>query len=134
MKNSNTFIKDPYTKTHFATEKNLQDFVACCDPDTGYKYFMNNFFYIQHPTRGSMLYKPWDYQEELAENYHTQRFSVNLLSRQLGKCFTGETLITVRNNKTGDVYDIPAESFYEYQLAKRDNKKLPDISKYRRIK
>ena len=35
-----------------------------------------------------MLYKPWDYQVELAENYHNYRFSVNLLSRQLGKTTT----------------------------------------------
>ena len=87
-KNQQTFVKDPYTKTHFATEQELQDFIACCDPKTGYAYFMSHFFYIQHPTKGSMLYKPWDYQVELAENYHNYRFSVNLLSRQLGKTTT----------------------------------------------
>jgi len=25
---------------------------------------MSHFFYIQHPTKGVMLYKPWDYQVE----------------------------------------------------------------------
>jgi hypothetical protein len=87
-KNQQTFVKDPYVKTHFATQQELDDFIACCDPQTGYAYFMSNFFYIQHPTKGSMLYKPWDYQVELAENYHNYRFSVNLLSRQLGKTTT----------------------------------------------
>ena len=87
-KNQQTFIKDPYTKTHFATEQELNDFIACCDPKTGYAYFMSHFFYIQHPTKGSMLYQPWDYQVELAQNYHDYRFSVNLLSRQLGKTTT----------------------------------------------
>jgi hypothetical protein len=88
MKNQQTFVKTPYVKTVFATNQQLQDFKACCDPQTGYAYFMSNFFYIQHPTKGSMLYKPWDYQVELAENYHNYRFSVNLLSRQLGKTTT----------------------------------------------
>jgi hypothetical protein len=88
MKNQQTFVKDPYVKTHFATQQELDDFIACCDPQTGYAYFMSHFFYIQHPTKGSMLYQPWDYQVELAKNYHNFRFSVNLLSRQLGKTTT----------------------------------------------
>ena len=87
-KNQQTFVKDPYVKTHFATQQELDDFIACCDPQTGYAYFMSHFFYIQHPTKGSMLYQPWDYQVELAKNYHDFRFSVNLLSRQLGKTTT----------------------------------------------
>lgn len=132
MKNQQTYVKDPYVKTHFATEQDLQDFIACCDPKTGYAYFMSHFFYIQHPTRGSMLYQPWDYQVELAENYHNYRYSVNLLSRQLGKCFVGETMINIKNNKTGEIYDIPADKFYEYQEAKRNNKPLPEIACYKR--
>lgn len=88
MKNQDTFIKDPYIQTYFATQKELDDFVRCCNPATGYKYFLNNFFYIQHPIRGSILYQPYDYQEELAYNYHNYRFSINLLSRQLGKSTT----------------------------------------------
>lgn len=85
MKNANTFIKDPYTKTHFATEKNLQDFIACCDPQTGYLHFMSNFFYIQHPTKGVMLYQPWDYQKRLINVYHNYRYSISLMPRQTGK-------------------------------------------------
>jgi len=85
MKNQQTFIKDPYTKTHFATEQELQDFIACCDPKTGYLYFMSNFFYIQHPTKGSMLYQPWDYQKRLIDTYHNYRYSISLMPRQTGK-------------------------------------------------
>jgi len=86
--NSSSLVKAPYTKTVFKTQRDFDDFIKCCDPVTGYLYFMDNFFYIQHPTRGSMLYHPWDYQVELAHNYHNYRFSVNLLSRQLGKTTT----------------------------------------------
>lgn len=78
-------IKDPYVQTHFADETEYDHFVKCCDPDTGYLYFMNNFFYIQHPTRGSMLYQPYDYQRKLIDTYHRYRYSISLMPRQSGK-------------------------------------------------
>lgn len=80
-----SLIKNPYQKTHFKTEKELQDFVKCCDPVSGYLYFMDNFFYIQHPTRGSMVYHPYDYQKRLIHTYHNYRFSISLMPRQSGK-------------------------------------------------
>ena len=40
---------------------------------------------IQHPTRGSMVYHPWDYQKRLIETYHKYRFSISLMPRQSGK-------------------------------------------------
>ena len=74
MSNTPSLVKNPYTKTVFKTDKELQDFIKCCDPDTGYLYFMDNFFYIQHPTKGSMVYHPWAYQKRLIETYHNYRF------------------------------------------------------------
>ena len=83
--NGSSLVKNPYTKTVFKTDKELQDFVKCCDPDTGYLYFMDNFFMIQHPTKGSMNYHPWKYQERLIDTYHRYRFSISLMPRQSGK-------------------------------------------------
>jgi hypothetical protein len=85
MSGSPSLVKTPYTKTKFKTQKDLDDFVKCCDPDSGYLYFMDNFFMIQHPTRGSMNYHPWKYQERLIETYHKYRFSISLMPRQSGK-------------------------------------------------
>ena len=82
---SQSLIKDPYVKTVFETQQELDDFIMCCDPKTGYLHFMDNFFYIQHPTRGSMLYHPWDYQKRLIHTYHDYRFSISLMPRQSGK-------------------------------------------------
>ena len=80
-----SFIKDPYVKTQFATQQELDDFIKCCDPVTGPMYFLDNFFYIQHPTRGGMVYHPWDYQKRLIDTYHSNRFSISLMPRQSGK-------------------------------------------------
>ena len=85
MSGTPTLIKTPYTKTKFNSDKELEDFVKCCDPIMGYLYFMDNFFYIQHPTKGSMLYHPWDYQKRLIHTYHNYRYSISLMPRQTGK-------------------------------------------------
>ena len=82
---STTLVKSPYRKTKFKDSNELEDFIKCCDPDTGYLYFMDNFFYIQHPTRGAIQYHPWDFQRELINTYHNYRFSINLMARQTGK-------------------------------------------------
>jgi hypothetical protein len=80
-----SLVKDPYTKTKFKNDKELQDFIKCCDPDTGYLYFMDNFFMIQHPTKGSMVYHPYEYQKRLIHTYHNYRYSISLMPRQSGK-------------------------------------------------
>jgi hypothetical protein len=85
MSNTPSLVKNPYTKTVFKTDKELQDFIKCCDPNTGYLYFMDNFFMIQHPTKGSMVYHPWAYQKRLIETYHNYRYSISLMPRQSGK-------------------------------------------------
>ena len=85
MSGALSLIKTPYTKTVFKTDKDLDDFVKCCDPNTGYLHFMDNFFYIQHPTKGSMVYHPYEYQRRLIHTYHNYRYSISLMPRQSGK-------------------------------------------------
>jgi hypothetical protein len=67
------------------TQQQIDEFRRCADPVTGPMYFMDHFFYIQHPTRGRMLYQPYEYQKKLIENYHQYRFSISMLARQTGK-------------------------------------------------
>ena len=78
-------IKEPYKPTVFNSEKELDDFVKCCDPVNGYLYFMDNFFMIQHPTQGSINYHPYEYQKRLIDTYHNYRYSISLMPRQTGK-------------------------------------------------
>ena len=85
MANTPTLIKDPYKKTVFKNQTQLDEFMKCCDPDTGYLYFMSNFFMIQHSTRGAMKYQPWDFQKKLIDTYHRYRYSISLMPRQTGK-------------------------------------------------
>jgi hypothetical protein len=77
-------IKTPYSKVNY-TQQQIDEFVACADPVTGPQYFMDNFFYIQHPTKGRMLYHPFDYQKRLIDVYHNYRYSISMMPRQTGK-------------------------------------------------
>jgi Terminase large subunit, T4likevirus-type, N-terminal len=70
------------------SEEDIAHMIKCSDPDEGPQYFLNNFFYIQHPVQGRLKYNAYSYQLELLSSYHTHRFSVNMLGRQMGKTTT----------------------------------------------
>lgn len=77
-------IRNPYQKMVMTPEQ-IYEFAKCADPETGPKYFMSNYFYIQHPTKGSMRYIPYGYQEALIDSYHNNRYSISMMPRQTGK-------------------------------------------------
>lgn len=77
-------IKTPYKKMSY-TENQIRELARCADPVTGPKYFMSNYFYIQHPTKGSIQYHPFEYQRRLIDAYHENRYSISLMPRQTGK-------------------------------------------------
>jgi hypothetical protein len=76
------------------TEQQIYDLASCADPETGYLYFAKNFFYIQHPVKGKLLFDPFEYQTNLLNSYHNYRFNINMLPRQSGKttCAAGYLL------------------------------------------
>ena len=78
MAAESALVKTPHKRQSF-TEDQLDDFIKCADPITGPMYFMDNYFHIQHPTRGKMLYHPFEYQERLIETYHQHRFSISMM-------------------------------------------------------
>lgn len=77
-------IKSPYQKLTY-TEQQILEIAKCADPVNGPQYFMDNYFFIQHPTKGSMQYHPFDYQKRLIDIYHNYRYSISLMPRQTGK-------------------------------------------------
>jgi len=77
-------IKAPHKRQSF-TEVEITEFMDSADPETGPAYFLDHFFYIQHPTQGKMLYHPFEYQERLVDTYHNYRFSISMMPRQTGK-------------------------------------------------
>ena len=69
------------------TDKKLQakEIAKCADPVTGYKYFIENYFEIQHPTKGNIKFKLHPYQTNMLANMHNFRLSINNSEeRQMG--------------------------------------------------
>jgi len=73
--------KTPYKKEKY-TAHELQELMKCAvDPI----YFIEEYCWIQHPTKGRMKFVLFDYQRELLDAYHNHRYSIALISRQMGK-------------------------------------------------
>lgn len=89
----NNLVKRAYQVETYTVEQ-LEELEKCSDPITGPMYFMEHYFYIQHPTKGRMLFDPFPFQRELIDAYHNNRFCVAMLSRQTGKttCAAGYLL------------------------------------------
>lgn len=56
-----------------------------------------------------------DYQFDMLDLFQNNDRSILLASRQMSKCVIGETMITVRNDKTGEEMEISIEEFHELQ-------------------
>jgi len=97
------------------TEKDVQDLLSCQDRINGPHYFLDHFFYIQHPVKGKLKYQAYEYQRRLVDSYHQHRFNVNLLPRQTGKCLTKDINIRIMNKITGEIREISIEDFYNMQ-------------------
>ena len=120
-------VKSPHRRETY-TEQEILEFSRCADPITGPMYFLDNFFYIQHPTRGKMLYHPWDYQRRLINTYHGYRFSISLMPRQTGKStsaagyllwyamFVPDSTILIAAHKYTGAQEIMQRIRYAYEL------------------
>ena len=123
----NKLVKTAYSQVRY-TEQDIEDLQKCADPIDGPHYFLEHFFYIQHPTKGKLRYEPFDYQRRLIDSYHQHRFNVNLLPRQTGKTttaagyllwyamFVPDSTILVAAHKYTGAQEIMARIRYAYEL------------------
>jgi len=120
-------VKAPHRRETY-TEHELEEFARCADLINGPIYFMDNFFYIQHPTRGKMLYHPFEYQRRLIYTYHNYRYSISLMPRQTGKStsaagyllwyamFIPDSTILIAAHKYTGAQEIMQRIRYAYEL------------------
>ena len=74
-------IKRPYTEETYTVAQLQEIMHSASDP----VYFIKTHMYIQHPTKGRVKFDLFDYQVKLLECYHNNRYSINMLGRQMGK-------------------------------------------------
>jgi hypothetical protein len=123
----NKLVKTAYSSQKY-TEQDIEELMKCTDPINGPHYFLDNFFYIQHPTKGKLKYEPFNYQRRLIDSYHGNRFNVNLLPRQTGKTTTAagyllwyamfipDATVLVAAHKFTGAQEIMSRIRYAYEL------------------
>ena len=81
---TNNLIKRAYAESEYSPENILELKKCASDP----VYFISNYVYVQHPKRAKILFKLYDYQEELVRHLQQERWVIGLLARQMGKTQT----------------------------------------------
>ena len=119
-------IKKAHTKQKFTLEE-VKHLEACMHPTDGPLYFAKNFIKIQHPTKGSMKFEPYGYQEDLLRAYHDHRYTIAMLPRQMGKTtcaaayllwycmFTPEAQVLIAAHKYTGAQDIMNRYRFGYE-------------------
>lgn len=115
--------KKPNTQ-HDYTPKQIEEIIRCTkDP----VYFIRNYVKVQHPTRGSIPFDLYDYQEDLIHCYIDHRLVISMLSRQCGKTasaaafllwwtvFKKDQRVLVASKDHDGAKDIMSRLWYAYQ-------------------
>jgi hypothetical protein len=73
--------KTPYQREKYTNDQ-LAELAKCIiDP----QHFIVEYCWIQHPTKGRLKFDLFDYQRGLLDSYHDNKYSIALISRQMGK-------------------------------------------------
>ena len=80
----NPNLKKVGTEIEF-TQEQVKEYLKCKDDPV---YFARNYIKIISLDEGIVPFKMWDFQEELIESFHENRFNIAKLPRQTGKSTT----------------------------------------------
>ena len=80
----NPLLKKANVKIDF-TKEQIEEYLKCKEDPV---YFTKNYVQIVSLDEGLVPFKMWDFQEELIEKFHYNRFNIAKLPRQTGKSTT----------------------------------------------
>lgn len=106
--NGNRTLRPAHVRMHL-NEYHVQE-IAKCSMD--FRYFMFNYCKVL-TSSGWRVPDLRDYQEEYLQHILTNNRTVYLAGRQLGKCSHKDTVINIRNKKTGLIEEISIGEFHE---------------------
>lgn len=97
-------IKKPNVSESF-TQEELDELEKCKNDPF---YFIENYYKVTHNTRGVVLLELYEYQKEMLHAIHTNRSSIGLTARQMGKCVSYETMVKKNNDfvKLGNLVNL----------------------------
>ena len=94
------------------TEEQVKEIVKCTEDPV---YFIREYVKIVNVDHGLVPFNMWPFQEDMVRDFHTNRFSICKMPRQVGKCLQLNTPIRLRNKKTGEIIETTVGEFYEQQ-------------------
>lgn len=122
-RSKNPNIKKANTEQEYTPEQ-IQELQKCANDPV---YFIRNYVKIQHPTRGSIPFELYDFQERIIENYLNNRFAIVLASRQVGKSITSsayllwyaifnfDKTVLIASNKNNNAIEMILRIRYAYE-------------------
>lgn len=103
---------------------NIQELKRCTEDPI---YFIRNYIKVQHPTKGSIPFDLYPYQEAMIRDFQNNRYNITLQARQSGKtttiaafllwytCFQFDKTVLVASNKNSNAMEIMARVIYAYE-------------------
>jgi hypothetical protein len=70
---------------HTFTQKEIDEFIKCANDPV---YFATTYMKIINVDKGLMPFEMWDFQKDMLQSFHDERFSICKLPRQVGKTTT----------------------------------------------
>jgi hypothetical protein len=96
--------------------------VAKCSKDP--IYFLEKYGKIVAIGKGVVPFKLFSYQKRFVKAITENRKVIGKIGRQMGKCVSPETEITIRNKTTGEIMTISIEEFYNMVNKENDNDQM----------
>ena len=91
------FIKKAYSNSEYTPEQ-IEELKKCFhDPI----YFMKTYVKVMHPKKGVVPFELYEYQEEAVKTFQSNTEVICKIGRQMGKCVTGDTKITIGKQPRG---------------------------------
>jgi hypothetical protein len=95
-------------------EEKLDEYIKCKEDVF---YFAENYFKIVSVSDGEIIIKLHEFQKRMLKAFvndenDPRKSCVVKASRQVGKCVLGETLIDVKDNKTGEIKKMKIEDLF----------------------
>lgn len=111
--------KNPYLKKANViqewTPDQIQELAKCADDPV---YFISTYCKLQHPVKGAIPFKMYEYQKEMVRSYQQNRLTIVLCPRQGGKsqtsaaflfwlaCFHDDKTILIASNKNSNAMEM----------------------------
>lgn len=104
------------------TQEEIEEFTKCA---LDVNYFANNYCHIKSEDGQIRQMKLRDYQYKVLDTYTKNRFTINMSSRQTGKCFSLFQIVKIKiNNK---INELP---IFKLLFKYKKNRSIYDYIKY----